>query len=139
MKETEIARGRELDALVAERVFGKVLLTQDGMAAEAERVWQRQPQCTYFFRFVCLGDSDDEYPKFEHREPRYSTDMAAAWEVVEKLKFDRGTFWFRLEYDNNEIWDATFQEVSGRKECFVGTAATAPHAICLAALKAVAP
>lgn len=68
--------------------------------------------------------------------PRYSESISAAWEVVEKLRF-------------KQIKLIELQDISGDEPdneahfyCRFGamgkaTASTAPHAICLAALKAV--
>jgi len=104
------------------------------------------------------GDYDGPYPVFcdwgdggltvyvdegdEDGSKRFapSTDIAAAWEVVEKLKFDGTGLFFALEYDNNEIWDAAFYYPSlgdgGMPKW--KNAPTAPLAICRAALKAKA-
>lgn len=60
--------------------------------------------------------------------PHYSRDISAAWEVVEKIK-DKD---FSLEYYKvNGDWGCQFSDVNNRVHCD-----TAPHAICLAALKA---
>ena len=70
---------------------------------------------------------------------RYSTDIAAAWEVVEKLRND-GRF---LQLDSlgfdGEQWRCFFAltEIEEEKFPWVGEADTAPLAICRAALKAV--
>ena len=59
----------------------------------------------------------------------YSTDIAAAWEVVEKLTADEHARSFSLSYSYEWAqWTATFMGLSTKK--------SAPHAICLAALKA---
>lgn len=94
--------GRELDALVAEKVMG----------------WTEV--CGY----------EGEYKGYWKILPKYSTDIAAAWAVVELPLFDG--------------W-AIGRNASGKWEVFnpwennfvVSVADTAPHAICLAALKAV--
>ena len=64
--------------------------------------------------------------------PRYSTNIAAAWEVVEKL---------------NDVWDleleiykgmetrAIFRKIGQQEVCYLSFGATAPYAICLVALK----
>ena len=99
--------GRELDALVAEKVMGAKVV-------------------------------------FVENVPYYSTDIAAAWEVVNHLLchgWDEKYF-FRLHYDNVDLWDASFYKESssdGGGPDVWGTADTAPLAICLAALKAVQP
>ncbi len=81
--------GRDLDALVAEKVMGE----------------------------TCLFTA-----------PAYSTDIAAAWQVVDKLH----ALSFYLEV-GSAGWMARFANISATE----ASAATAPLAICLAALKAV--
>ena len=60
--------------------------------------------------------------------PPYSTDIAAAWEVVEKLSAEWS---FTLARDTKDWWDAEFYADTFAK------APTAAHAICLSALNAV--
>lgn len=107
---------RELDALVAEKVMG----------LGSQWTVQQQPDGT----FVPTGEVWYECPEF-------STDIAAAWQVVEWMRkwHDRGLIFkvfpvgFQFDYSavfqsrDNEQWDAQ--------------AETAPLAICLAALKVV--
>lgn len=98
--------GRELDALIAEKVMGwKPPEFIDGVSLE--RRWKND-----------RGEFDSL--------PRYSTDIAAAWEVVEKIGLIIGK--------NGPVWDA--QDLWDLPVYFA-SADTAPHAICLAALKAV--
>lgn len=116
--------GPELDALVAETVMGSTLsrwpvLQFDGTAKEELVFW--------------------DGPKMM-RLPPYSTDIAAAWEVVEnfvaKLAFS-GENGFVLDYSCGS-WTATFRHsISEFGKSVESLADTAPHAICLAALKAV--
>ncbi len=82
----------------------------------------------------------DYYKNFDNilSPPKYSTDIAAAWEVVEKLAEDtHGGFAL------NQLRFPHRQGIRGYLTSFYGethveaTADTAPHAICLAALKAV--
>ena len=63
----------------------------------------------------------------------YSTDIAAAWEVVEYMRA-KDEWAFTLGTDTDGDWDATFWEGDTFHDA---TADTAPHAICLAALKAI--
>lgn len=63
--------------------------------------------------------------------PRFSTDIGAAWEVVEKLGLSviRGYGEWRVGHFDVDAWDG-----------FIGPALasmSAPHAICLAALAAL--
>lgn len=118
--------GRELDALVAEKVMGCKVL------------WQKATVSGPYCGCNC-ADGFEEGP---HSDPNrmdanlksYSTDIAAAWEVVEKLA-ENGKL---LELyagggPKGASWTATFFDGSSGNEY----ADTAPHAICLAALKAV--
>lgn len=107
--------GRELDALVAEKVMGQT--------ADVRERWRGNCLC---------GRSETcavcSWPL------SYSTDIAAAWEVVEKLDLlalyslegCEGE-WTVRKYYNNDEWDE-WDDTDG---------VSAPHAICLAALKAV--
>lgn len=109
--------GRELDRLVAEKVMKYTICAGENIKFQgpfgAERFWV------------------ELYSGPEWLKP-YSTDLKCAWELIEKLQSsnnlncriinDRNTVMVSF-FDTNE-WDAE-------------TAVTAPHAICLAALKAV--
>lgn len=102
--------GRELDALVAKHV-----MNWDFVDGE----WHAQNE---------IGLTD-----VMPHVPSYSTDIAAAWEVVEKSELLSGAY-LRFEslvsqWQIGYICDGSFEmETWG---------ATVPHAICLAALKAV--
>lgn len=96
--------GRELDALVAEKVMG-LDVRQGGYAGG-------------------IG---------QHLRP-YSRDIGAAWEVVEKLE-GKG-FSYHIETGEPGMVDAFF-DTDVDSPIFWAAAKTAPHAICLAALKAV--
>lgn len=107
--------GRELDALVAEKVMGL-----DVNRTGPETMWFARP----------MGGNWDDLKD-------YSTDIAAAWEVVEAVKarkIDQG--WFDLGFANGS-WGATFRTGAYYEPIEHVRAPTAPHAICLAALKAV--
>ncbi len=102
--------GRELDALIAEKVMGR--------AFDAE------------FHRECAEDN------LETELRNYSTDIAAAWEVVEKL---------RSEGCRYSITDCPHEkrptvQLTLKTGAACGAyAPTVPHAICLAALKALEP
>lgn len=102
--------GRELDALVAEKVFGIKLKPSTPMDCDV---------CHKPF----YSDLDIQ---------PYSTSIASAWLVVEKLRDEH----FMLEEIGTmrTSWKARFG-MKWRVES--GYAETAPHAICLAALKCV--
>lgn len=96
--------GRELDALIAEKVMG--LITD----LDRQTVW-------------------DVYEKPGYPLPHYSTDIASAWLVVEKLDLHLELLTYKKK--SKTEWCAIF-DIDDE-----GWGATAPHAICLAALKAV--
>lgn len=107
--------GRELDALVAEKVMGwkflgGALLSPKNQETPTEYDWQKPTS----------------------KVPFYSTDIAAAWEVAMKLgNVIIHTYW---------VGEPKFVEASiVGSDAVYKTAAgdSAPHAICLAALKVV--
>ena len=119
--------GRELDALVAEKVMG-------------ERIGQRRTTIRDGVQTdeILLAAPGDWCFKLC---PPYSTDIAAAWEVVEHLDEDLE---FRLWGPREERgqrpaggWEVELQNrVTGAWYRGVSEE-SAPHAICLAALKSV--
>ncbi len=110
--------GRLLDALVAEKVMG----------------WRRKPG-----RNVWIDDNvltgwliePDDVNDAPCWAP--STDIAAAWEVVEKVMYPHG--WYLAPVPDSEGWWGVFTPPDEHREVALG--ATAPLAICRAALKAV--
>lgn len=103
---------REIDRLIAERVMGWTNVSGVGT------------------RFGTTPEG-----KVHAIVPQYSTDMSAAWEVVEKLRllgYQGGIDWARPESGYKCAFGASLipphQRQSSRTE-------TAPLAICLAALK----
>jgi len=114
----ELEAGRELDALVAEKVM---------KCKTATKEWNG-----VLHPFCCCDGSDHEQrcTYVPGMLAYYSTDIAAAWEVVER--FDN--------FSLSRAWSMNGQKVG--VACwlaggFVDLAATAPLAICRAALKAV--
>jgi hypothetical protein len=117
--------GRELDAIIAEKVMGEpdiIKVTSDYVGAELN--WP---------------------------VPQYSTSIAAAWEVVEALqkRFQRtinpATDGFLIQWhieqnlnkDLSSDYYVRFEFESNKYESEIARASSLPHAICLAALKAV--
>lgn len=100
--------GRELDALIEQHVFGK-------------RVEWIQDEVT------------DPYPivpaEYGYIVENYSSDISAAWEVVEKRNR-----WFSLQWNGLEY----VCEIGIDAPCKIG-AKSAPEAICKAALLAILP
>ena len=120
-----VKAGRALDADVAEKVMG--LTVREGLMRLG--YYEMEPEI--------LDVGDEPIDGMEHEEvlivgkallPHYSTDIAAAWQVVEKA-------------DEFEMWNHTGKSYGCRltfrnKQAFA-KAATAPLAICRAALDAV--
>lgn len=118
--------GRELDALVAEKVMG---------LSVSWRSLHPNPDASDPPEIYLLDDKGD-MPLLEVRSgdgwtflPRYSTDITAAWQVVERMK-ERG-YWLCL-IQNQLLFSASFDSVLTDHRA---TGETAPHAICLAALE----
>ena len=112
--------GRELDALVAEKVMGlNIRYPTDGNVPREPFYWAKDDD-GYEEPFAC---------------PHYSTDISAAWEVVEKLMGSGAMFGFVLSVLDDRHTTAVFSETAGHG--YRGISEEAPHAICLAALKAM--
>lgn len=111
--------GRELDALVAEKVMGLEVKPYEKLKGS---------DIPEYFGTLWVPSADQNrgtpYQQWLPL-PHYSTSIAAAWEVVEKLKDDD----FHLE-EHGTHWKAGFGPRWRGAE-------TAPHAICLAALEAI--
>jgi len=129
--------GRELDALVAEKVMGwhdpqdpewngwkdcGLLIWQDSMIRPRDK-----PPVNSKAGWMAYGVVD--------RVPAFSTDIAAAWEVVEKLHQRFPTIHLSLGAPNQRWYCSFFGTVDDKGSAL--EADTAPLAICLAALKAV--
>lgn len=112
--------GKELDALIAEKVMGYETEIINGDPVSKVPGICGTEGCAIHFT----------------KTPHYSTDIAAAWEVVEKLQ---------LKFKTIDIV-ATTRSDTYVGPCFVifdpygnvlSDSSEAPHAICLAALKVV--
>lgn len=116
----DLKPGRALDALVARQVMGYELSGSDGIK------WPNKPH----------PESALDYSYC--RLPPYSTDIKAAWHVVEKLDRPMGLTRYRKDF-----WYVEFfcirADYPDREELpnigFTAEAKTITHAICLAALK----
>lgn len=111
---TNLVVGRDLDALVAQHVFRMFV------------------DNTVYYQGHCDDSSCCEGEPI----PDYSTSIAAAWEVVEKMR-EMGFTIMLNDYitTKRNSWMAEF--VKHPTFGVIHDAATAPLAICLAALKAV--
>ena len=151
----EMKPGRELDALVAEKIFDKQ--------------FYRAPMTEWRGRYVYKEFWDDsnsyynewhrsqEIGEWEYCGPNYSTDISAAWKVVEKIKRKEIRGWGDIRliwgnygpgttpkgpcgamvYPNELAWICVIeQDVKGKSEFVSFAAETAPHAICIASLLA---
>lgn len=126
---------REIDELIADKVMGLKRKSRiHGTTSEID-IYTANP---YFFGSVRKED-------LHHVQPRpYSTNIADAWEVVEKLGRWHG-FDFMIVMPDPEqtfhlrTYEAGWYEATndGPERRVVSDADTAPLAICLAALKAV--
>ncbi len=116
--------GRELDALVAEKVMG---ITREQMDR-----YKNLPS------YAASYDGAVEEPR------RYSTDITSAWSVVEKLQ-SSNPYWDEtgkeafLAFQMSPAWgvEGACWMVNFGDSTTLEFGKTAPHAICLAALKAV--
>jgi hypothetical protein len=135
-KGPRMSPGRELDALVAERVMG----------------WRFHGKFTEDPNLNCdrWAVDPDGHERFYWEVPDYSTKIAAAWAVVEKITSEH---WIAMDIcqrpkqaDAGEAW------THGNKACVTIThggqspfsdhpvyGESAAHAICLKALKLFAP
>jgi hypothetical protein len=112
VKIDEMQAGREMDALVAEKVME---LPKDLISTHGPLFYTRK------------NGTQVKIKEIQY----YSTEIAAAWEVVEKLR-ETGKHFFIRDTGNNEIL-VKFSYLYG-----TGTIAnTVPLAICRAALKDV--
>lgn len=112
--------GRDLDALIHSKVMGQSidLIIIKGVGLEN---FSLEPGSVNYVEDVArLADI-----------PYYSTDISAAWDVFEKLKHLHP----HINYNDTETQYRV--EFVNRDKETVAYADTAPHAICLAALKAV--
>jgi hypothetical protein len=113
--------GRELDALIAEKVMGWRILKK--LTIPPKPLDEADP-CG-----LPPGVSDDGKTAWVSI-PHYSADIADAWQVVEKL-LAQG-FGVEILSDQGQ-WSVQFWNLGRQTEY----GDSAPHAICLAALKVV--
>jgi len=113
----ELKVGREMDALVAEKVMG-------WERGDWLKKWPDGSKQEYFDVWII--------PELAplHNTPLFSTSIAAAWQVVEKLVRSPDTL--RLI-----ISELGVTAVFTHNKQAIGEGDTAPEAICLAALKAI--
>lgn len=112
--------GRELDALVAEHVMGL-------------EPWPEQLPS-----WKCKAFKAKHVPHGQKAKPcippEYSTNIAAAWKVIEKIKTSESWLAIWQTIDTGK-WYIELQLDDGTKIGWANDCDTAPQAICLAALK----
>lgn len=137
---SDLKAGRELDALVAEKVMGWVLVDAIIRQSMGLVLGPKEFIETKIIALTPPGKKEVE------SVPNYSTDIAAAWEIV--LEYQNRSLRFQLVPLANEEGEPGWQveilkfEPTNEFTPWVETAGfaqanTAPLAICLAALKAL--
>jgi len=127
MNYDELTPGRELDAKVAEKVMGWI--REDGH--EGEIGWIHPPYDDKRIHWAAEWDNAG----LPNWLPKFSTESAAAWEVVEKLRDDG--FIVTIEGDDDRV-GVTITEIGGGDigTCWIAERNRDAEAICIAALKA---
>ncbi len=124
--------GPELDALVAERVMGWSQIHLGSRSSHRGEFGTRMHGETGYYG-IRPGDQDTLITRVKS----YSTDMAAAWGAVDCMR-EKHQATFRLftnRYDEVARCRFLFDSLDLNMDLVEGQ--TAPHAICLAALKAL--
>lgn len=157
--ENEMKPGRELDALVAEKVMGLRKVPDHKSIELAPQSAENFKPSGYYGPFYDNANPLTGVFTWRGILPAYSTDIAAAWEVVKHFCIPfvplyegdvgsdiRISAIIRME---DGRWMARFDDPCGNSEGYYERSAyndksssfviadTAPHAICLAALRAV--
>ena len=128
---------QEINAAVAEKVMGEVQPevsadTDDQSVTINQLVWRRST----------TGYENGDEPIWE--APNFCGDIAQSWRVVEKLMADGWTVTLaprqfeKFPEDRFKFYGVRFVGDPQKMESFSDHADSAPMAICLAALKAVA-
>lgn len=146
--DTELPPGRELDAMVAEKVLGWRWIKfgakgDDSLTAivPPAHIYNRphwQPSNSEAERFYDWDTLSwlDKNEKHHWGLPHYSTDIAAVQEVKQKMA-EMGWDWFCLIERPGQATVTISALNNPALPDVQGVAETAPHAICLAALSAV--
>lgn len=117
--------GRELDCLVAERVMGYVLEGADAVI-----------QAVAAIDGVAAFGTDGKIHYFRDALPSYSTDIAAAWDVVERLTSRGHPMFLELDSHGAAVAGPYYAKVAfWAIYADYSYADTAPLAICRAVLK----
>lgn len=124
--------GRELDALVAEHVFGykRVTMSLDYYGKNGGNEVLQPQEISEFYNYPPVG----RIPLWYHCK-EWSTDISEAWEVRQWLLDNRGGVRLEVFCDENPEYCEVYQ---GKNEELIQVwAKTSPEAICKAALLAV--
>lgn len=117
----EMPAGRELDALVAARVFGADLSIAPAHTWELNEAgeidvvawdsdYHNGPSCTrcgYSFCIHCEGETAYTAAPCQVEPPRYSTNITAAWQVVEYITWPErapANTRFAAAWDAADVW-----------------------------------
>ena len=119
---SELQAGRELDALIAEKVMGWTSVAMAGLFTQFPAI------------ALCGLPPGAQLNADLQVVPRYSTQIAAAWQVVEKFKM---TITPNNCHPHIKAKWCVDVELKGSHELWLAGAETAPLAICRAALRAV--
>jgi hypothetical protein len=130
--------GRELDALIAEKVMGI------DPTADDQLLYDKRYLTKYDAKRILAGETSvgivlsndksfNDVVKFLPGCPHYSTDIAAAWQVVEKMEQRLDLCWL----GPGDVWVAVLGNGEEDYQYGDAMAPTAPLAICRAALKAI--
>lgn len=128
---SDLPAGRELDALLADAVFGpwdesRCRVCGWKIVAENEHGCHKD-NCSMRF-------PDGMYPPRADAPGCYSTDVAAAWQVIERIKTDWRPV---VQWTHNERWRVALLNRHQNNEAVMDEATSLPLAISRAALKAV--
>lgn len=129
----QISAGREMDALVAEKVMGWKLVPYTAYCGGTPE--QATATAIAHGWYIWENGSGDEIPG-QMEDNQFSTDIAAAWQVVDKIREQQGnvfTLWSGartgpFSWRCQVLVDVCLYDASGE---------TAPMAICRAALLVV--
>lgn len=113
--------GRELDVLIATKVLGY---------AQPKYVYIGEPDYSEIDAWW-YEDKDGAWEEL----PKYSVDMGAAWEVVERFKWPK--FYVGLQRTDTGNWRCDIETHGGDGPTYSDYHKTAPMAICLAAIKVI--
>jgi hypothetical protein len=129
---------RKLDAEIAEKVFGHTWFRGPKVSVHGEALIPR-------YRWLNDKAYEDDEPcdendiltlEVSHGDGlHYSTDISAAFQVVEKMR-ERGYF-FGLILEENGKWNCEYTDSSYELRGETENAPSAPEAICRAALSAI--